>query len=79
MSKFTDTIAAFWAHVQQSLFPFIETFISEPLTETLYDLIVILEFLRVEEVLRRVEQHGQVGAPLLIVRPCCGPSSPRLC
>ena len=63
MSKLVDTIAAFWTHVQQSLFPFIETTVPEPLTETLYDLIVILEFLRVEEMLRRVEQHGQVGAP----------------
>jgi hypothetical protein len=41
----------------------IETAIPEPLTEPLYDLIVILELLRVEEMVRRLEQHGQVGAP----------------
>ena len=59
-----DKIAGIWARVQQSLFPSIEAAVSEPLTGQLYDLIVILEFLRVEEVLRRVEQQGQVGAPL---------------
>jgi hypothetical protein len=53
-----------WARVQQSLFPLIETTVSEPLTENMYDLIVILEFLRVEEILHRVDQHGTVGAPL---------------
>lgn len=59
----TDTIAGFWARVQQSLFPQIEATVTEPLTEALYDVIVILELLRVEEVLRRVEQHRPVGAP----------------
>lgn len=63
MSKFVDTIAAFWTRVQQSLLPLIETTVPEPLTEPLYDLIVILECLRVEEVLHRADQHGQVGAP----------------
>jgi hypothetical protein len=63
MSKLTDTIAAFWARVQQPLFPHIEATMPEPLTESLYDLIVILELLRVEEVWRRVDQQGQVGAP----------------
>lgn len=58
-----DKIAGIWARVQQSLFPWIEKAVSDPLTESLYELIVILEFLRVEEVLRRVDQHGQVGAP----------------
>lgn len=58
-----DKIAGIWARVQQSLFPLIEATVQEPLTERLYDLIVILEFLRVEEVLRRVDQHGTVGAP----------------
>jgi len=64
MSKLKERIAAIWVRVNQTLFPLIEATFSEPLTETLYDLIVILEFLRVEEVLCRVEQHGQVGAPL---------------
>jgi len=45
------------------LFPLIESAISDPMTDTLRDLILTLEFLRVEELLRRVEQHGQVGAP----------------
>ncbi len=64
MSKLTERIAAIWTRVNQTLFPLIETSIPEPMTETLYDLIVILEFLRVEEVLHRVAEHGQVGAPL---------------
>jgi len=64
MSKFTASIAAFWTRVNQTLFPWIETTISDPLTAPLYDLIVILEFLRVEEVLRHVAHSGQVGAPL---------------
>lgn len=59
----TDKIAGIWARVQRSLLPQLEAAVSEPMTEALYDLIVMLEFLRVEEVLRRVEQHGQVGAP----------------
>lgn len=63
MSKLVDKIAAFWTNVQQSLLPVIETAVPEPLTPSLYDVIVILEFLRVEELLRRVEGHGQVGAP----------------
>jgi hypothetical protein len=58
-----DKIAGIWARVQQSLLPHLESTVSEPLTERLYDLIVLLEFLRVEEVLRRVDQHGSVGAP----------------
>jgi len=63
MSKLGNKIAEFWTRVQQPLIPHIETTIEEPLTEALYDLIIILELLRVEEVLRRIEQHGQVGAP----------------
>lgn len=59
-----DKIAGIWTRVQHSLLPFIETSISEPLTEPMYDLIIILEFLRVEELLRRVDQQGHVGAPL---------------
>jgi len=62
-SMLTNKIAAFWARVQHSLFPHIEATVTDPLTERLYDLIVILEFLRVEELLRRVDQHGHVGAP----------------
>lgn len=58
-----DKIAGIWTHVQQTLLPLIEATVPEPLTETLYDLIVILEFLRVEEILRRVDQQGTVGAP----------------
>ena len=59
-----DKIAGIWTRVQHSLLPFIETSISEPLTEPMYDLIIILELLRVEELLRRVDQQGHVGAPL---------------
>jgi hypothetical protein len=58
-----DKIAGIWSRVQHSLFPLIETTVSEPLTDSLYDLIVILEFLRVEEILHRVDVHGLVGAP----------------
>ena len=60
----TDKIAEIWTRVEQSLFPHIAATVPEPLTETLYDLIVILEFLRVEDLLRRVDQRGHVGAPL---------------
>jgi len=59
----TDTIAGFWARVERSLFPQIEAAVSDPVTDSLRDLIVVLEFLRVEEVLRQFEQHGRVGAP----------------
>jgi hypothetical protein len=59
-----DKIAGIWTRVQQSLFPLIEATVSEPMTETLYDLMVILEFLRVEELLHQVDHQGLVGAPL---------------
>lgn len=59
----TEKIAGFWARVQQSLFPQLEAAVPDPLTDSLYELTVILEFLRVEELLRRVDQHGPVGAP----------------
>lgn len=59
----SEKIADIWARVQQTVLPLLATMIPEPLTEPLYDLIVILEFLRVEEILRRVDQHGHVGAP----------------
>jgi hypothetical protein len=59
----TASISGFWSRVQQTLFPALHATLPEPMTDRVYELIVILEFLRVEEVLRQVERHQAVGAP----------------
>lgn len=44
-----DTIAGIWGRIQARLFPFLEECLDEPSTSKLYQLVAILELLRVEE------------------------------
>ena len=51
--------------VQHPLIPFLEKTISDPITPFVLDLIVVLETLRVEDVVYYMERSSSVGAPVL--------------
>ena len=60
MSQLTDKIAGIWDRVQRSLFPTLEEAGLE-MTEKLYQLVALLEVLRIEQFVQRPSPY-QVGA-----------------
>ena len=64
MSQLIHKIAGIWARVQHPLMPFLETTISDPMTPLVQDLIIVLETLRVEEIVYQMETSCSGGAPL---------------
>jgi hypothetical protein len=58
-----EKIAGVWARVHQSLFPHLALAIEEPMTPALYEVIAVLELLRVEELLRDGAWRALRGAP----------------